>query len=168
MHRFVWSLRYTSLPVIHVQSPYNYPIAAIMGATPLPPEGPLVLPGKYEVQLKAGGQTLRESLEVKQDPRVHAARNELESALDLQLKISTVLGRNYEAYRQVKQLCARLGELLKRPKEDPVAVSAKALEEKVRALEGEAEPSLQTPKGVSLMAVNRSEERRVGKGSGAR
>ncbi len=156
MHRFVWNLRYTNPPAVHVQSPYNYPIAAIMGATPLPPEGPLVLPGKYEVQLKAGGQTLRESLEVKQDPRVHAARNELESALDLQLKISTVLGRNYEAYRQVKQLCARLGELLKRPKEDPVAVSAKALEEKVRALEGEATPILQTPKGVSLMAVNDS------------
>lgn len=57
------------------------------------------------------------------------------SALDLQLKISTVLGRNYEAYQQVKQLRARLGELGKRPKEDPVAVSAKALDAKLRALE---------------------------------
>jgi hypothetical protein len=139
-----------------VQSPYNYPIAAIVGSTPSPPEGPLVLPGKYEVQLKAGGRTLRQSLEVKQDPRVHAARNELERALDLQLKVSTVLGQNYEAYQQVKQLRSRLGELLKRPKEDPVAVSAKALDEKVRALEGEATSILQTPKGVSLMAVNDS------------
>src|SRR5256884_6624573 len=38
MHRFVWNLRYTNPPAVHVQSPYNYPIAAIMGATPLPPE----------------------------------------------------------------------------------------------------------------------------------
>ena len=154
MHRFAWNLRYTDPQAVHVQSPYNYPIAAIVGSTPLPPEGPLVLPGKYEVQLKAGGQVLRQSLEVKQDPRVHAARNELESALDLQLKISTVLGKNHEAYRQVKQLRARLSELLKRPKDDPVAVAAKALDEKAGALEGDAVPLLQAPKGMSLMAVN--------------
>jgi photosystem II stability/assembly factor-like uncharacterized protein len=156
MHRFVWNLRYTDPPAVHVQSPYNYPIAAIVGSTPLPPEGPLVLPGRYEVQLKAGGQALSQSLEVKEDPRVHAARNELVSALDLQLKISAVLGRNYEAYQQVKQLRARLSELMKRPKDDPVAVAAKALDEKVGALEGEATPLLQAPKGMSLMAVNDS------------
>jgi hypothetical protein len=156
MHRFVWNLRYTDPPAVHVQSPYNYPIAAIVGSTPLPPEGPLLLPGKYEVQLKAGGQVLRQPLEVKQDPRVHVARNELLSALDLQLKISAVLGRNYEAHQQVKQLRARLSDLLKRPKEDPVAIAAKALDGKVGALEGEATPLLEVPKGMSLMAVNDS------------
>ena len=156
MHRFAWNLRYTDPPAVQVQSPYNYPIAAIVGATPLPPEGPLVLPGKYEVQLKAGGQTFRQSLEVKQDPRVHVARNELQSALDLQLKISAVLGKNYEAHQQVKQLRARLAELMKRPKDDPVAVAAKALDGKVGSLEGEATPILETPKGMSLMTVNDS------------
>lgn len=154
MHRLVWNLRYTDPPAVHVESPYNYPIAAIVGSTPLPPEGPLVLPGKYEVQLKAGAATLQQSLEVKQDPRVHAARNELESALDLQLKMAAVLARNYEAYRQVKQLRPWLGELEKRPKGDPVAVSAIALEAKLRGLEGEATPILEAPKGMSLMTVN--------------
>ena len=154
MQRFVWNLRYTDPRAVHVQSPYNYPIAAIVGSTPLPPEGPLVLPGKYEVQLKAGGEIQRQPLEVKQDPRVHAARNELESSLDLQLKISSVLGKNYEVYHQVKQLRARLSELMKRPKEDPVAVAAADLDKKVGALEGEATPILETPKGMSLMAVN--------------
>jgi hypothetical protein len=48
MHRFVWNLRYTDPQAMHPQSPYNYPIGAIVGATPLPPQGPLVLPGKYE------------------------------------------------------------------------------------------------------------------------
>src|SRR5438874_502851 len=156
VHRFVWNLRYADPHAVHVQSPYNYPIAAIVGSTPLPPEGPLVLPGKYEVQLKAGEHTLRQGLEVKQDLRVHTARNELESALDLQLKISAVLDRNDEAYKQVKQLRARLGELMKRPKEDSVAVAAAALDKKVAALEGEATPILETPKGMSLMTVNDS------------
>jgi hypothetical protein len=76
--------------------------------------------------------------------------------LDLQLRISAVLGRNYEAHQQVKQLRALLSEFMKRPKEDPIAGAAKALDEKAGALEGEATPILGTPKGMSLMAVNDS------------
>src|SRR5207245_1790546 len=128
-------------PAVHVQSPYNYPIAAIAGSTPLPPEGPLALPGKYEVQLKAGGQILRQPLEVKMDPRVNAPRNELESALELQLKISAVLGRNHEAYQQVKHVRTRLAELMKRPKGDPVATAAMALNAKATTRAGAHEQS---------------------------
>ncbi|HEV1993235.1 MAG TPA: hypothetical protein VGR03_02790, partial [Candidatus Acidoferrum sp.] len=72
MHRLVWNLRYADPRAMHPQSPYNYPIAAIVGSTPLPPQGPLALPGKYEVRLKAGGQVVRQALEVKMDPRVVA------------------------------------------------------------------------------------------------
>ncbi len=156
MHRFVWNLRYNNPAAVHTQSPYNYPIAAIVGATPLPPEGPLVLPGKYEVQLKAGDQLLRQPLEVKMDPRVNATRNELQSALELQLRISAVLEKNYEAYQQVKQLRERLAEFKKRPKEDLVAMAAAALDSKVAGVEGEATPILEAPKTLSLMAVNDS------------
>src|SRR5438309_1958294 len=154
MQRFVWNLRDPDPRAIHAQSPYNYPIAAIVGSTPLPPQGPLVLPGKYEVRLKAGGQVFRQPLEVKMDPRVEAARNELQSSLELQLKISALLGKNFDGYQQTKELRTRLAELMKRPKEDPIAVSAGALEAKVAALEGEATPILETPKTASFMAVN--------------
>ena len=154
MHQFVWNLRYTDPPAIHTQSPYSYPIAAIVGSTPLPPEGPLVLPGKYEVSLKVGGQMLRQPLEVKMDPRVNAARHELESSLNLQLRISALLARNYSGVQQVKELRAKLGELMKRAKEDPLAVAAKALDGKAAALAGEATPILEAPKTTSFMAVN--------------
>src|SRR5216684_2508151 len=154
MHRFVWDLRYTDPPAIHVQSPYNYPIAAIVGATPLPPQGPLVMPAKYEVRLKIGEQVLRQPLEVKMDPRVAFIRNELQSSVDLQLKMSAALGRNFAAYRQVKDLRARLADLKKRPKEDPVAAAAVALDAKAVALEGEPTPLLEEPKTVSFSAVN--------------
>src|SRR5229473_3052108 len=33
MHRFVWNLRYADPRAMHPQSPYNYPIAAIVGST---------------------------------------------------------------------------------------------------------------------------------------
>src|SRR6266446_4121769 len=154
MHRFVWNLRYADPQTMHPQSPYNYPIAAIVGSTPLPPEGPLVLPGKYEVRLKVGEQILEQPLEVKMDPRVRAVRSELQSSLDLQLKISALLGRNYSGFQQAKELRARLAELVKRPKEDPVAVASKALDAKVAGLAGEATPILETPETVSFTAVN--------------
>ena len=154
MHRFVWNLRYADPRAMHPQSPYNFPIAAIVGATPLPPQGPLVLPGKYEVWLKAGKQVLRQTMEVKMDPRVTAARNELQSSLELQLKISALLGKNFDGYQQTKELRARLAELMKRPKEDPMAVAASALDGKVAALAGEATAILEAPKAATFMAVN--------------
>src|SRR2546430_6231133 len=143
---------------MHPQAPYNYPIAAIVGSTPLPPQGPLVLPGKYEVRLKAGGQVLRQPLEIKMDPRVTVARNELQSSLELQLRISALLGKNFDGYQQAKELRKRLADLMKRAKEDPVAVAGSLLDGKVAALQGEATPILETPKTTSFMAVNRSEE----------
>ena len=88
------------------------------------------------------------------DPRVTAARHELDSSLELQLKISRLLGKNFDAYQQVKQLRGRLAELMKRPKEDSVAVAASTLDAKVAELEGEATPSLEAPKATSFMAVN--------------
>ena len=154
MHRFVWNLRYADPRAMHPQSPYNYPIAAIVGSTPLPPQGALVLPGKYEVRLKAGSQVSGQPLEVKMDPRVAATRNELQSSLDLQLKISALLEKNFDTYQQSKELRARLADLMKRAKEDPVAVAASSLDGKVAALQGEATPILEAPKTTSFMAVN--------------
>jgi photosystem II stability/assembly factor-like uncharacterized protein len=154
MHRFVWNLRYADPPAIHVQSPYNYPIAAIVGDTPLPPQGPLVMPGKYEVRLKVGEQILRQPLEVKMDPRVFYVRSELQSSLNLQLKISAALARNFVAYQQVKNLRARQAELKNRAKGDVVASAANALDAKLAEIEGEATPILEEPKSVSFSAVN--------------
>ena len=156
MHRFVWNLRYPNPPAVHTQSPYNYPMAAIVGETPLPPEGPLVLPGKYEVRLSVGGQTLRQPLEVKMDPRVDAVRNQLQSSLALQLQISALLAQNYAGLQQSKSVRARLAELAKRPKEDPLAKAAAELDAKVAALAGEAAgvPETGTPKKASFMVVN--------------
>ena len=154
MHRVVWNLRYADPRAMHPQAPYNYPIAAIVGSTPLPPQGPLVLPGKYEVRLKAGGQVLRRPLEIKMDPRVTVARNELQSSLELQLRISALLGKNFDGYQQAKELRKRLADLMKRAKEDPVAVAGSLLDGKVAALQGEATPILEAPKTTSFMAVN--------------
>ncbi len=154
MHRFLWDMRYPDPQAVHVQTPYNYPMGAIVGETPLPPQGPLVLPGKYEVRLKVDGQTYRQPLEVKMDPRVNYARNKLESALGLELKISAALGQNFAGYQQVKDLRSRLAEFTKRPAADPVAPAAAQLDSKADAILGESVSPFDTPKGSSFMIVN--------------
>jgi photosystem II stability/assembly factor-like uncharacterized protein len=155
MHRFAWDLRYPPPQAVHVQTPYNYPSAAIVGATPLPPLGPLALPGKYEVRMTVAGQTYRQPLEVKMDPRVHSVRSDLKSSLMLQMRISDTLGRNTSAYLQVKDLRARLKDFSKRPGQDPAAVAAAQLDTKAAALQGESITIFDTPKN-SFITVNDS------------
>jgi hypothetical protein len=156
MHRLIWDLRYADPQAVHVQTPYNYPMGAIVGETPLPPLGPMVLPETYEVQLAVDGQTFRQPLEVKMDPRVSYARYELESSLDLELRISATLGRNFAAYQQVKDLRSRLAGFTKLPATDPVATAATQLDSKAGALEGKSVYILDTPKGGSFITVNDS------------
>jgi photosystem II stability/assembly factor-like uncharacterized protein len=156
MHRFVWDLRYPDPPAVRLNSPYSYPISAIVGDTPAQPQGPLVLPGNYEVRFTIAGRTYTRPLVVKMDPRVAYARSDLESQLSLELKISGALERDTTAYQQVKDLRSRLSELMKRPAGDPVAVAATALDKKVADLESETAALWEEPKKVTFARLNES------------
>jgi photosystem II stability/assembly factor-like uncharacterized protein len=156
MHRVVWNLRYPDPQAVHVQTPYNYPMGAIVGETPLPPLGPVVLPGKYEVRLTVDAHTFRQPLEVKMDPRVNYAQNQLESSLALELKISAALGRNFAGFEQVKDLRSRLEEFTRRPVGDPIATAATALDAKAAAIQGESISPFDTPNDSNFTIVNDS------------
>ena len=74
MHRFVWNLRYPRPSALQ----YRYSIAAIWtDGTPVVPEGPLVLPGRYTVSLRVNGKTYSRPLIIKLDPRVHVSEDDL-------------------------------------------------------------------------------------------
>ena len=84
LNRFVWDLRYPPPPAAR----YGYSIAAIAGqGTVAEPQGPLVLPGVYEVRLGVAGLTYTRSLRVELDPRVHVADSALVAQLRLGLDI---------------------------------------------------------------------------------
>jgi len=74
----------------------------------------------------------------------------------LQLRISDALGRNFAAYRQVKDLRTHLAQLTKRPSGDPVAAEAAALDKKAADLAGESVAVLETPTTGSFLTVNDS------------
>jgi photosystem II stability/assembly factor-like uncharacterized protein len=107
-HRFVWDLRYTQPPALR----YDYSSAAPSSSGTLRvPQGPLVLPGEYEVRLITAGDTLAQKLIVEQDPRVHVSRDDLANQFELEQKIDAALANNTQAYREIEDFRAQLRAL---------------------------------------------------------
>jgi photosystem II stability/assembly factor-like uncharacterized protein len=119
VNRFVWNLRYP--PPLCLPYGYSgnlleyteYTLAdhAVPGLTPrLQPRGPLVLPGKYTIELRVGGQSLRQPLTVELDPRVHATAADLADQLDLAQQISRGMKASTAAFYQVADLRKALAQ----------------------------------------------------------
>ncbi len=146
MNRFVWNLRYPS-PLALPYSYYGqmlkyteYTLAddAIPGETPRrQPLGPFVLPGNYTVELNVDGQTYRQPLSIKLDPRVPASASDLAEQLDLENQITIGMAVSYDTFHQVEELRTALSE---RQKNLAGAVkeavdAAKALDRKLEQIE---------------------------------
>jgi len=153
LNRFVWDLRYPDPEQllytyygIHVNY-FEYTLAdhAIPHNTPWhEPQGPMVLPGQYELRLTVNGKTYRRPITVKLDPRLHFSVEELGRQLDLARKIASGMDATYESYNQVEQLRSELGERIAALKEKPgdALSAAQALEGKARELgDGAARPA---------------------------
>jgi hypothetical protein len=119
VNRFVWNLRYPpplSLPYgysgkLLEYTEYTLADHAVPSLTPrLQPRGPLVLPGKYTIELRVGGQSLRQPLTVETDPRVHASPADLSVQLDLAQKIARGMKASSDAFYQVADLRKALAQ----------------------------------------------------------
>jgi hypothetical protein len=152
MHRFVWDLTYPAPEVLS----RDYPISAIYHDTPLYPLGATVLPGKYTVKLTADGKTDTQTLEIRMDPRVKTAGDDLKALFELDRKIADALHRDYEAVQQIRSLRKQLKSL--QASKPQLARQAAGLEEKLAALEGDeggyGTRFLSTPEGRSLARLN--------------
>ncbi|HEX6907529.1 MAG TPA: hypothetical protein VF154_13025 [Terriglobales bacterium] len=134
--RFVWDLRYPTPPWLF----HEYSMAAVVGETPVAPQGPRVLPGEYEVRLTVNGKTYRQPLEVKEDPRVSTSAADLERQLQLERRITDAVGKDTGAYNDISAVRKQLGSLQKeaggKPSSAKFAAAAAALDGKLAALAG--------------------------------
>jgi len=88
MHRFIWDLRYSRPKSLR----YSFTIAAVWDqGTPILPEGPLVLPGKYKIVLSENGKDYSKYITVKLDPRINVPMKDLKEQLQLSNKIRAVM-----------------------------------------------------------------------------
>ncbi|HTS30062.1 MAG TPA: hypothetical protein VMH81_29525 [Bryobacteraceae bacterium] len=153
LHRFVWDLRYPDPEQllytyygVHVNY-FEYTLAdhAIPHNTPWrEPQGPMVLPGRYEVRLRVGGQEYRQPIVVKLDPRLPYSTQELRKQLDLAQAIAARMDTTYHGYNQAAQLhtelAARLSELKQSGKSAETLSVAEALDTKALGLTDAAGP----------------------------
>jgi len=144
-NRFFWNLRYPG-PV------------SVSGGDPddsgFGNDGPLVVPGTYQVKLTVDGRTQSVPLEVKLDPRVQVSQADLEKQLAFALKVRDELSATHEAVKQMRDLRSQLQALHKRLAADlkarEVVSSSDQLDKKVLSVEEAAAGWKVEPKRYSL------------------
>ena len=132
LNRFVWDLRYERPQALR----YGYSIAAAYGEDAImQPEGPLVLPGTYQVQLTADGKTYTAPLEVKMDPRVKVSPLALRQQKMLEGRVMQGMWDSFQVVQQIRDLRSQLKALQSRLNS---GASAKPILDAIAALDKKA------------------------------
>ncbi len=129
MNRYGWDLRY--------EPPVKIPGAFYSG---LGPQGPLAVPGTYQVKITAGSFTQTVPLELKMDPRLkNVSLADLQKEFDLAMKIRDANNQLHTAVNQIRQLRGEMETLKKWAGESPqakqVIAAADALDKKMTPIE---------------------------------
>lgn len=118
LNRFVWNLR-TSTPAA---LGFGYGMGAIIGGgTDRLPQGPLVLPGAYQVRLIAVEKSYTQPLMVRQDPRVVNSLADLDAQWKLGQQILQAMQQSHDADAQAQ---GALQPLQKKPASAGVVAQA--------------------------------------------
>lgn len=104
VHRFVWDFHYAAPESVA----RDFPMTAIPHETPLGPQGPLAVPGRYTVRLTVGGASQSQSFELRPDPKVATSQADLEAQLALARQITGAMNRSFDALTEVNALRKRL------------------------------------------------------------
>jgi photosystem II stability/assembly factor-like uncharacterized protein len=130
LNRFVWDLRYEGATKV--------PRAPLWGGGT---EGPVALPGTYQVRLTVLGKSYTVPLEIKADPRRKVSQEDLAKQFDLLVKIRDKVTETDDAIIQIRDVREQVNAENKRLKNDPrektVADAGKALDKKMTAVEEE-------------------------------
>jgi hypothetical protein len=139
VHRFVWNMRY---PDAH----------AVPGdkSTERNLTGPLAPPGTYQVELYAGGQTVRTPFEIRKDPRLAASQQDFAAQFALLLQIRDKLSATHDAINQMRSVRQQVQEWVRRTEKHAVAAAMAAASQELlhtlAAIEQELiEPRVQAP-----------------------
>ncbi len=128
LNRFVWDLRY--------EGATNVPRAPLWGGTT---NGPVALPGAYQVQLTVLGKRYTAPLEIVLDQRLTTTQADLEKRFELLLKIRDLVTQTDDAIIQIRDIREQVNALNKRIGDDPrqkgVVDAGKSLNKKITAVE---------------------------------
>jgi photosystem II stability/assembly factor-like uncharacterized protein len=130
LNRFVWNLRYDDAN--------RYPGMVLWSGSV---QGPLVLPGNYQVKLTAGGKSETVPLTMQLDPRVKTPAADMQKQFDLLMQIRGRANEVHDAINNMKDLRTQIQALRKRHEKNDKAkdllAQADALEKKLAPIEQE-------------------------------
>jgi photosystem II stability/assembly factor-like uncharacterized protein len=128
LNRFVWDLRYEGATKV--------PHAPLWGGST---DGPEVLPGTYQVRLTVLGKSYTAPVEIKADPRLKIAQEDLAKQFDLLLKIRDRVTETDDAIIQIRDVRDQIKAINTRLKGDPrakaIADAGKTLDKKMTEVE---------------------------------
>jgi len=128
LNRFVWDLQY--------EESSRVPHSPLWGGNT---DGPVALPGDYQVKLTVQGKSYTAPLEIKPDPRIKAAQADLEKQFDLRLKIRDRVTQAHDTINEIRDIRAQINALNKRlegqPQAKAVAEAGKQLDKKMTEVE---------------------------------
>ena len=137
MNRYVWDLRYASPSAVQ----HTYPISALYERTHAEPQGPFVVPGKYEVRLTVDGKTYKQPLVVEMDPRVKVTQAELQQQFEFAQKIDSLVTQTFDFHEQAvkfqSEVAERQSALEKNDQAKAALQALKDFDAKVMKIQGE-------------------------------
>ena len=137
LNRFVWDMCYPDSEGV------TESLSDKQETPDKPKNGPLASPGTYQAQLKVGEQTHTQTFEICKDPRVTASQADLDAQFELWSQVRDKLSETHEAINRLRRIQRQVNEWKKRAdaKEDTnteaICEAAEALQEKLKAIEGE-------------------------------
>lgn len=130
LNRFVWDMRYSDAATV--------PGALLWGGTT---QGPLVVPGPYQVRLTAGSMNLVQPVEIVRDPRTSVSQEEFQEQLDLLIRIRDKVSEAHQTVNAIRDIRKQTEDFVRRVRdheyEKNVKDAAKALNDKLRPIEEE-------------------------------
>ena len=128
LNRFVWDLRY--------EGATRVPKAPLWGGST---NGPIALPGTYQVKLTVLGKSYTAPLEITADPRLSATQADLTKQFDLLMKIRDAVTETDDTILEIRDLREQINVVNKHvgsgPQGKPIVDAGKALDQKMTAIE---------------------------------
>src|SRR4029077_7913957 len=136
MHRFVWDVRYAAPKSLS----HGYPISAIQHDTPLEPQGPWAMPGRYTVKLIVDGKSYTQPLALKMDPRVKSSAADLNSQFAMQRAAAKGMTESLDALAEVQSTRAQIKAATAKASSPDTKQKLGDFDRNAAALEGTAVP----------------------------
>lgn len=130
INRFIWDLHYEGTPRI--------PNSPLWGGST---DGPLALPGDYQIRLTVDGKAQTQPFKIVPDPRLQVTAEDLKKQFDLMQSILGKVTQVHDAVRQIRDIRAQMTELNKRLKQEKnpnakaLADAGEALDKKMKVVE---------------------------------